>query len=479
MRPGCWVVILAAGEGKRMRSRTAKVLHPLGGKPLVAYPVALARGLGADGIAVVVGRDGERVRETFGEAPDLVFVEQKEQRGTGHALLQARGAVGEPAALVVLSGDVPFLTRETVGALVERHAKARAAATVLTARLDDPRGYGRIVRRGGRLARIVEERDATAAQRRLREVNGGVYCFDPRALWPALDRVTPENDQGEYYLPDVFQVLRRTRKRVETVRVADPVEILGVNDRRQLAELEWLLRRRTLERLMAEGVTILDPGATWVGPDVRIGPDTVVYPGAVLEGETVIGERCVIGTGCQVAGSRLGDGVTLRPYCVLTDSAIEAGAVLGPFAHLRPGSVVRPGAKVGNFVELKKTVVGRGSKVPHLSYLGDATVGEGVNIGAGTITCNYDGVTKHQTRIEDRAFVGTNSSLVAPLRIGADSYIGAGSTITKDVPPGALAVGRAPQVVKEGWALRRRRGPAPKPGTGERPSEPVGGTGEE
>ncbi|MBI2461814.1 MAG: bifunctional UDP-N-acetylglucosamine diphosphorylase/glucosamine-1-phosphate N-acetyltransferase GlmU [Candidatus Rokubacteria bacterium] len=440
-----------------MRSRTAKALHRLGGKPLVAYPVALARGLGAEGIVVVVGRDGERVRAVLGEAPDLVFVEQKEQRGTAHALLQARGAVPDADALLVLSGDVPLLARETVEALLAHHRKTRAAATLLTAVLDDPRSYGRIVRRRGRLTRIVEERDATRTQRRLREVNGGVYGFAPKALWPALDRVTPDNDQGEYYLTDIVGILVRGRGRVETVAVADPVEILGVNDRRQLADLEALLRRRTLARLMAEGVTILDPGATWIEPDVRIGPDTVVYPGVVIEGETVIGERCVVGAGCHIQGSRLGEGVTLRPYCVIADSTIEAGATLGPFAHLRPESVIRAGAKIGNFVELKKTVVGRGSKVPHLSYLGDAAVGEGANIGAGTITCNYDGVAKHPTVIEDRAFVGTNASLVAPLRIGADSYIGAGSTITKDVPPGSLAVGRARQVVKEGWALRRRR----------------------
>lgn len=465
---GCWVVILAAGEGKRMRSGTAKVLHRLGGKPLVTYPVALARGLGAEGVVVVVGRDGEQVRTVLGEAQDLAFVEQKEQRGTGHALLQARGAVGEAAALLVLSGDVPFLTGDTVGVLLACHQKARAAVTLLTAVLEDPRGYGRIVRQRGRVARIVEERDATPAQRRVREVNAGVYCFDPKALWPALDRVTAVNDQGEYYLTDIVGILARGRRRVEAVTVADPVEILGVNDRRQLAALERLLRRRTLERLMAAGVTVLDPEATYVEPDVRIGPDTVLYPGAVIEGGTVIGERCVIGTGCHLAGSRLGDGVTLRPYCVIADSTIETGATLGPFAHLRPESVVRAGAKIGNFVELKKSVVGRGSKVPHLSYVGDATIGEGANLGAGTITCNYDGVTKHRTIIEDRAFVGTNSSLVAPVRIGADSYIGAGSTITKDVPPGALAVGRARQVIKEGWALRRRRPPS------EEPADPTG-----
>jgi bifunctional UDP-N-acetylglucosamine pyrophosphorylase/glucosamine-1-phosphate N-acetyltransferase len=328
---------------------------------------------------------------------------------------------------------------------------------VLTFTPGDPTGYGRLLRRGGRATGIVEERDATAAQRRLRECNSGIYCFDAGALWPALERLTPDNDQGELYLTDVIGRLARARRRVEVVRVADPIEVAGVNDRAQLAELEAVLRRRTLARLMTEGVTVLDPATTYVDADVRVGRDTVLHPGVALAGRTAIGEDCVVGTGCHLADVTVEDRVTLRPYCVMEGATIEAGATVGPFARLRPGSVIGAGAEVGNFIEIKKARLGRRVKAHHVGYLGDATVGDGANIGAGTITCNYDGVAKHETRIGARAFVGTHASLVAPLTIGEDAYVGAGSVITKDVPPGALAVGRAHQVVKEGWTERRRR----------------------
>jgi bifunctional UDP-N-acetylglucosamine pyrophosphorylase/glucosamine-1-phosphate N-acetyltransferase len=303
---------------------------------------------------------------------------------------------------------------------------------------------------------IVEERDATAAQRRLTECNSGIYCFDPRWLWPTLERLSPDNDQGELYLTDVIGLLARGRRRVESVCVDDPLEVAGLNDRRQLAELEAVLRERTLVRLMAEGVTVLDPRATYVDADVAIGRDTILYPGVRLEGRTVIGEGCVIGTGCQVTDMTVGDRVTLRPYCVVEGSVVEGDVTLGPFARLRPGTVIQTGADIGNFIEIKKSIIGRKVKAHHVGYLGDATVGEGANIGAGTIICNYDGVRKNQTHIGARAFVGTNSSLVAPLRIGDDAYVGAGSVITQDVPAGALAVGRAHQVIKEGWIERWR-----------------------
>jgi bifunctional UDP-N-acetylglucosamine pyrophosphorylase/glucosamine-1-phosphate N-acetyltransferase len=328
-------------------------------------------------------------------------------------------------------------------------------ATVLTAVVDHPQGYGRILRQGGRVERIVEDRDATDDQKRIREINTSVYCFEARRLWKALAEVKPDNDQGEYYLTDVIAVLAKAGGRIEALAAPDPVEALGINDRKQLAAMAALQRRRILDRLMAEGVTILDPASTWVEDTVTVGPDTTIYPQVLIEGLTTIGSDCVIAAGCQVSASRLGDGVTLKPYCVLTEAVVEAGAILGPFCHLRPLSHVGPRAKVGNFVELKKSKIGRGAKVPHLSYVGDATVGEDANLGAGTITCNYDGVAKHETRIGDRAFIGTNTSLVAPLTIGEGAYIGAGSTITKDVPAGALAVGRGHQVVKEGWATRR------------------------
>ncbi len=467
-------VILAAGEGKRMRSTRAKALHRLGGRALIEYPVALARAVGVRGVVVVVGHQGERVRETLAGVPALTFAEQREQRGTGHALAVAKGAIpGTASEILLLYADVPLLSAATVERLLARHRRARAAATVLTCTPADPTGYGRVLRRPrprGAIVGIVEERDASPAQRRIREVNSGVYCFDPRPLWPILDFLSPRNDQREFYLTDVIERLVRARRRVEAVHVDDALEVAGVNDRRQLARLDAVLRERTLERLMAEGVTVLDPASTYVTVDVLVGRDTMLYPGVWLEGRTVIGQGCAIGTGCQLTDMTLGDGVTLRPYCVAERSIIEADVTLGPFARLRAGTVIGRGAEIGNFIEIKKSTIGRRVKAHHVGYLGDATVGDGANIGAGAITCNYNGIEKHETHIGARAFVGTNSSLVAPLRIGEDAYVGAGSVITKDVPAGALAVGRAHQVVKEGWMERRRRAQI---GTGpRRASEP-------
>lgn len=449
-------VILAAGEGKRMHSRQPKALHRLGGRPLVAYAVRLARALGGR-LVVVVGRGGDDVCRAVGEAADVEFVEQKERLGTGHALAQARSACGEgPNPIVVLPADTPLLTEQTLRRLVAHHGTCGAAATLLTAVVEEAGGYGRVIREAGRLRAVVEERDATPAERRIREVATSVYCFDPRQLWPALAEVRPENDQEEYYLTDIVGILSRRGQRVEAVPTDDPAEGLGINDRKQLARVAALLRARTLDRLMAEGVTVLDPATTYVDDTVEAGPDTVLWPGVVLEGTTVIGAECAVGLGCHLLDSRLGDRVTLRPYCVLSEAVVEDEAVLGPFCHLRPLSHVGARARIGNFVELKKSRIGRRAKVPHLSYVGDAEVGEEVNIGAGTITCNYDGLAKHETRIGRGAFVGTNASLVAPLSIGEGAYVGAGSTITKDVPPGALAVARGRQVVKKGWASRRK-----------------------
>jgi bifunctional UDP-N-acetylglucosamine pyrophosphorylase/glucosamine-1-phosphate N-acetyltransferase len=453
---GLTVVILAAGEGKRMRSRRPKALHSVGGRPLIAYPVGSARALGGR-ILLVVGRESDELHQAVGVG-EVLFVEQKEPRGTGHALLQCRGVLPESAGTVlVLPGDVPLLSEATLRRLLTRHAETGAAATLLTSKVADPAGYGRVLRDKGRVVAIVEDRDALPEQRKIREIGTSVYCFHPRLLWSALDQVKPDNDQGEFYLTDVIAILAQQGHRVEALTTEDPDECLGVNDRKQLAHVAALLRSRILDRLLAGGVTLLDPETTYVDDTVSVGPDSMIYPGVVLEGATTIGEECVIGLGSYIVGSRIGDRVTLRPYCVLADSVVEDDAALGPFCHLRPLSRVGAGAKVGNFVELKKAGIGRRSKVPHLSYVGDATVGEDVNIGAGTITCNYDGEAKHETRIGDRAFVGTNSSLVAPVTIGEGAYVGAGSTITEDVPPGALAVGRGRQVIKEGWVPRRRR----------------------
>ncbi len=451
------LVILAAGEGKRMRSRHPKALHLVGGRPLVQYPVTLARRLGGR-LVVVVGRGSEEVRRTVGDAPDVQFVEQKDRLGTGHALREARSACGNGSGtLVVLPADTPLLSEATLKRLVDRHRASGAAATLLTAVVEDPTGYGRIARKAGRVTAIVEDRDASPKQRKIREINTSIYAFDARRLWAALDQVRAANDQGEYYLTDVIGILHRQRRRIEAVVTEDPVECLGINDRKQLAHVASLLRARTLERLMAEGVTILDPATTYVDDTVSVGPDSVLAPGVVLEGATAIGAESTIGLGSHVADSRLGDRVTLKPYCLLTQAIVEDDAVLGPFCHLRPLSHVGSRAKIGNFVELKKSRIGRGSKVPHLSYVGDAIIEEDVNIGAGTITCNYDGVKKHETRIGKGAFVGTNSSLVAPITIGEGAYVAAGSTVTEDVPPGALALGRSKQVNKEGWVAQRKQ----------------------
>ena len=448
-------VILAAGEAKRMRSRRAKVLHPLCGRALIDYPLGACRALGAR-VVMVVGRAADAVRQAVGAADDIAFVEQKERLGTGHAVLQARGACPDTGTLLVLPADMPLLQEATLRRLVEHHRATTAAATILSAEVADPTGYGRVVREGGRPVAIVEHRDATAAQRAIREIGTSVYCFDARRFWPALSQLTPQNEPGEYYLTDVVGILRRAGHPIEAVVAGDPAEGLGINDRSQLAAVAGVLRGRILERLMAEGVTILDPATTYVDDSVRIGPDTVLYPGVVLEGPTTIGSECVIGAGCQVTASRLADRVTLKPYSVLSEAVVEEGAQLGPFCHLRPLSHVGPSAKIGNFVELKKSRIGRGAKVPHLSYVGDAIVGEGANVGAGAITCNYDGVDKHETVIADRAFIGTNSSLIAPVTIGEGAYVAAGSVITKSVPPGALAVARARQEVREGWAARKK-----------------------
>ena len=422
---GLTTVILAAGEGKRMRSRTPKVLHQLCGRPLISYPLRLAQTL------------ADRVRALAGDG--VTTVEQRERLGTGHAVLQAKGACPATGPLLVLAADMPLLQLETLERLVEHHRATSAAATVLTAVVERPQGYGRVLRQGGKVKRIVEDRDATDDQKKISEINTAIYCFDARRLWSALGEITPDNDQGELYLADVIGVLSRAGARVEAVGVGDPVEALGVNDRKQLAGLAVIQRRRILDRLMADGVTVLDPATTYVDDTVAIGADTVLYPQVTLEGATTIGGDCVIGTGC-----------------VLTEAEVEAGAELGPFCHLRPRAVIGARAKIGNFVEVKKSRIGRGSKANHLAYIGDATVGDDVNIGAGAITCNYDGFEKHETTIRDGAFVGTNVSMVAPITIGEGAYVGSGSVVTKDVPADALAVERSQQIVKDGWAARRR-----------------------
>lgn len=454
------VVILAAGKGTRMKSRVPKVLHEVAGFPLIDHVLRAAAALDPASTIVVVGHGSELVEERLGERPGLQFARQQPQLGTGHALLQAEPALrGRAGTLVLLSGDVPLLRPGTLRDLVAHHEAQRAAATVLTAILDDPAGYGRIVREGGRIASIVEHRDASAGERAIREINTGIYAFDLLPLFDSLREIGTDNAQGEYYLPDLVTVYQARGLPVETLAVDDAREVMGVNSRKELAEVAAILRNAKSEALMAAGVTIVDPATTWIGPDVTIGADTIVHPGVYLEGRTSVGERSVIHSGVRIVDSEVGGGVTINNFCVIVESRIRDGAKVGPFAHLRPLSDVGPDAHIGNFVELKKTVVGAGSKANHLAYLGDATIGERVNVGAGTITCNYDGVSKHPTIIEDGAFIGSDSQLIAPVRIGRGAYVGAGSSITEDVPPEALAIARGTQVIKEGWAGKRRKKP--------------------
>ncbi len=453
-------IVLAAGKGTRMRSATAKVLHPLLGRPLLAYPLEACAKAGLGRVVVVVGHQADEVRAALG-ATGATFVVQAEQLGTGHAVLCAREALeGFSGTALVLCGDVPLLRPETLERLAATHRDAGAKITVLTMELDDPTGYGRLVRDAdGWVERIVEEADATEAERAIREVNTGTYAVELPWLWEALARVGRDNAQGEVYLTDAVALAAREGA-AAAVALADPGEALGVNSRVQLAEAGRILRDRIHRAWMEAGVTLEDPATTWIEPGVELEPDVTLGPGVRLEGATRVATGARIDTGAVLVNALVGPGAHVKPYCVVTDARIEAGAQVGPFAHLRPGAVVGPEARVGNFVEMKKAVLGRGAKANHLTYLGDATVGEATNIGAGTITCNYDGVNKHPTVIGARAFIGSNTSLVAPVTVGDGAVVGAGSTITKDVPPGALGVARGKQRNVENWSSR----PKPKPG---------------
>jgi bifunctional UDP-N-acetylglucosamine pyrophosphorylase/glucosamine-1-phosphate N-acetyltransferase len=452
------VVVLAAGKGTRMKSGTPKVLHEAAGLPLIEHVLRTARRLQPASIVVIVGHQSDVIRQALAERLGLAFATQEPQLGTGHALLQAEPLLtGARGTLVLLSGDVPLLRSETVDALVRRHEERSAAATVLTALVDTPDGYGRVVRHAGEILAIVEHKDASPAERAIHEINSGIYAFDIAPLFESLRSIGSSNAQGEYYLPDLVKIYRGRDWTVETVRLADPAEILGVNSRKELADVATILKSRKNDELMAAGVTLVDPASTYIDPDVTIGEDTVVHPGVFLEGKTRIGSRCEIHSGVRLVNSTVDDDAVIYNFCVITDSHIASGAQVGPFAHLRPQSHVGEQAKVGNFVELKKTVLGRGSKASHLTYLGDTTVGEKVNVGAGTITCNYDGTTKNPTVIEDGAFIGSDSQLIAPVRIGKGAYVAAGSSITEDVPAEALAIGRGKQVNKPGWTKSRQK----------------------
>jgi bifunctional UDP-N-acetylglucosamine pyrophosphorylase/glucosamine-1-phosphate N-acetyltransferase len=451
------VVILAAGKGTRMKSERPKVLHPVAGRALIDRVLDVADTLRPASITLVVGHGADQVRSHLAHRPDLHFVVQDPQLGTGHALLQTEPVLaGRRGTVVLLSGDVPLLTAASLQRLVETHLAAGAAATLLTSRVDKPYGYGRVVRSGGRISRIVEERDATPAQRAITEINSGIYAFALEPLFDALKTITPQNAQGEYYLPDLVSVYRRQRRPVAAFTVERAAEIRGINSRTELAEVSTMVRQQKNEELMAAGVTLIDPATTYIDTDVEVGQDTVIHPCVFLERGTKIGAACEIHAGTRIVNSTIGDRVVVRNHSVITDARVASGACIGPFAHLRPGAEVGDGAHVGNFVELKQSTLGAGSKANHLAYLGDATIGRGVNVGAGTITCNYDGAAKHRTVIEDEAFIGSNATLVAPVTIGRGAYVAAGSAVTEDVPPGALGIGRSRQENKPGWVEKKK-----------------------
>ncbi len=464
MHPPVTAIILAAGLGTRMKSKTAKVLHRAGGRTLVEHVAEAALAIARpEDTWVVVGHQEAGVRAAL-EGRGLRFARQAEQKGTAHAVMACRDAARAGGLTVVLYGDCPLLTGETLARLIAGHAASRAAATVLSAILDNPTGYGRIVRDvSGSVGRIVEQKDASPEELAIREINTGIYCLESALLWEYIGRIRPDNPAGEYYLTDIVELLRAAGHRVDAVVHSDWREVLGINTRVELAEADRVLRERTNRRLMLDGVTIEKPETVTIDAQVRIGRDSVIGPFTQILGNTEIGEECRIGAGSIIEDSRLGDRVHIAPFTVMAGSDLADSAQAGPFARLRPGARLEADARVGNFVELKKTRLGAGSKAMHLAYLGDAVIGAKANIGAGTITCNYDGVKKHPTTIGDGVFVGSNSSLVAPVEIGAGSYVAAGSVITHGVPADALAIGRARQENKPEWARRRRERQKAKP----------------
>jgi bifunctional UDP-N-acetylglucosamine pyrophosphorylase/glucosamine-1-phosphate N-acetyltransferase len=453
------VIILAAGLGTRMKSATIKILHRAAGRPIIEYVLDLAAQLSDAPPVMVVGHQREAVRENVGDRAR--FAVQEEQLGTGHAVLQAApnleatGVKGKK--ILILSGDVPLTRLETLRRLLDEHDRSRNALTLLTMMLDDPAMYGRIIRDGnGAVLKIVEAKDASEEEKSINEVNAGIYVFDGEQLFDNLRKLSNTNSQGEYYLTDLPGVLRKAGKRVGAVIADDPVEALGVNSRADLAIVEAEIQRRVVGKLMMEGVTFRNPTTVVIDSTVSIGNDTVIYPFVTIEGTTRIGSGCVIEPGAHLQNVTIGNNVHVKSGTVAEGSEIADDATVGPYAHLRPGTKLGKHVKVGNFVETKKAVFGEGSKASHLSYIGDADIGADVNIGAGTITCNYDGVNKHKTVLEDGVFIGSDTQLVAPVRVGHGAYVGAGSTITKNVPPDSLALSRVPQKVIEGWATRKR-----------------------
>jgi len=450
---------MAAGKGTRLKSKHAKVLHQIGGKALLEHVIHTATQIvPPQDVYVVVGHQAGAVQAAVAHT-GVHFVMQPEQRGTGHAVQTARQAVGSYEHILVLSGDVPLLQPETIARLRDFHLAQRAAMTILTAEPDNPHGYGRVVRASPdsvEVATIVEQKALTPQQESVREINSGIYAFATEPLFQLITELTTNNAHGEYYLTDMADILVQEHKRVVALKADDANEVLGANTIVEMMELDAAMRLAKARKLMAQGVTIYRPETTVIDSDVQVGADTIIEPFVQLLGNTHIGEDCRIRSYSVIEHSTLANHVLVRPGCIISEAHVQAGALIGPYAHLRPGSEIGEEAHVGNFVETKKVRMGKGSKANHLSYLGDSEIGSGVNIGAGTITCNYDGVNKHRTLIEDAVFVGSDTTLVAPIVIGRGSYIAAGSCITEDVPSDALALGRARQVTKTDWAKSRR-----------------------
>ncbi|WP_458415257.1 bifunctional UDP-N-acetylglucosamine diphosphorylase/glucosamine-1-phosphate N-acetyltransferase GlmU [Schinkia sp. CFF1] len=450
-----YAVILAAGQGTRMKSKLYKVLHPVCGKPMVEHVIDHVSILTMEKIVTIIGHGAEKVKQYLGNKCEYAL--QEEQLGTAHAVRQAESLLGnEEGTTLVICGDTPLITPDTMKALLEHHTETNAKATILTAYSDDPTGYGRIIRNeNGFVEKIVEHKDANESELRVKEINTGTYCFDNQSLFQALKEVKNDNAQGEFYLPDVIEILKNKGETISAYQTNDMEETLGVNDRIALSEAERIMKKRINITHMKNGVTIIDPANTYISAEAIIGSDTVIYPGSVIKGKSVIGSDSIIGPNSEVDHCIVGDRTVIR-HSAVYDSEIGNGVNIGPFAHIRPQSTLHDEVKIGNFVEVKKSVLGTGSKVSHLSYIGDAEVGKDVNIGCGSITVNYDGEKKHLTKIEDGVFVGCNSNLVAPVTIGKDSFIAAGSTITEDVPESSLSIARARQVNKIGYIEKKK-----------------------
>ena len=450
----CNAIILAAGEGTRMKSKKPKVLHEICNRPMVEYVVEAARNCGAEKILVVVGHQGEEVKGAL-ENQNLMFAVQEKRLGTGHAVMQAMDAIEEDKDILVLYGDTPLIQAATLKRLLEVHRQDNNGATAISAFVADPAGYGRILRDStGKFLRNVEDKDATAEEKKINEINTGIYVYQGRCLKEALRELKNDNAQGEYYLPDTLEILCRKGYGVNAMAAEDVTEFFGVNSRVQLAQASALLRERIVKEHMENGVTMIDPSRTYIDPSVKIGRDTVLLPGVILEGNTIIGEDCIIGPDSRLTNVEVADGVSIQ-YTTALDAKIGAKATVGPYAYIRPNSVIGEKVKIGDFVEVKNSVIGKGTKVSHLTYIGDSDVGERINFGCGTVTVNYDGTAKYRTVIEDDVFIGCNTNLVAPVTVGKNAYIAAGSTITEDIPENVLAIARARQTVIEGWTKRQ------------------------